>query len=204
MIINFDSLSPASVYHCMTQSLIPRPVAWALTENPAGDYNLAPFSYFTAVSSTPPLVLMSMGKKPDGTLKDTRNNILARKHFVVHIAHREMAEVMTETSRTLPLGDSELERAGLATVAFDGFPVPRLKDCRVAMACEFYELKEIGPNAQALIFAEVKHLYLDDAVATQDDQGRLRVDAAAVDPVGRLGASEYATLGGILHVPRPG
>ncbi len=203
MIIDFDSLSPASIYHCVTQSLIPRPVAWALTENPGGDYNLAPFSYFTAVSSEPPLVLLSMGKKPDGTVKDTRNNILARKHFVIHIAHREMAQAMTETSRTLPLGESELALADLPTVPFDGFPVPRLRDCRVAMACEFYDIKEIGPNAQGLIFARIRHLYLDDSVVTEEADGRLKIDATAVDPLGRLGASEYATLGEILHVPRP-
>ena len=51
---------------------------------------------------------------------------------------------MTETARTLPLGESELARVDLELVPFDGFPLPRLKDCRVALACELYDTQEIG------------------------------------------------------------
>ena len=203
MFLDLKDQSPAQIYHSMTQTLIPRPVAWVLSENPDGNYNLAPFSYFTAVTSDPPLILISVGKKPDGELKDTRSNILARRHFTVHIGHSAQAEAMTESARTLPHGESELDTTELQTVPFEGSPVPRLQDCRIAMACELYQVQEIGPKAQALIFAQVHRIYVDDDVVEVDDQGRFRVDALKVDPLARLGANEYATLGQLLYVPRP-
>lgn len=203
MIIDFADLPAAQIYHTMTQTLIPRPVAWVLTENPGGDYNLAPYSFFTAVGGQPPLILISVGKKPTGETKDTRANIEAQKRFVVHIAHRELAQAMTETSRTLPHGHSELDNVDLALATFDGFDLPRLAECRIAMACELYEIKEIGPNPQTLIFGEIKQVYVADEVTGKDSKGRLKIEADKVDPVGRLGGSEYVTFGEKLVVPRP-
>lgn len=203
MIFDFNELPAPQRYQYMTQTLIPRPVAWTLTENPSGDYNLAPFSFFTALGSEPPLVLLSTGRKPDGEFKDTRVNIEARKFFVIHIAHRGMAAAMTESSRTLPLGESELTRAGLEVTPIPGFPLPRLADCRVAMACELYEIQEIGPVPQTLIFGLVKQLYVADEAVARDEKGRTRFDARVIDPIGRLGASEYTTFGELITIPRP-
>jgi len=203
MYIELEGLSRNQIYMTMTQSIIPRPVAWVLSDNGNGGYNLAPYSYFNAVCSEPPLIFISAGKKPDGSHKDTRVNIEERHHFVVHIAHRELAEPMTETSRTLPHGESELDLAQLKLTEFEGFPLPRLVDCRVALACELYEIQEIGPAPQSLVFGKVRSIYVDDNVVSTDEKGRLKVHADRVDPIGRLGASEYVTFGEILSIPRP-
>ena len=115
MLIDFEDMDPKDAYHILTQTVIPRPVAWVLSENPDGDYNLAPFSFFTPITSNPPLLMISVGKKPaEGVSKDTRVNIEARKNFVVHIAHRDLAAAVTESSRTLPHGESELKNLDLA------------------------------------------------------------------------------------------
>ena len=208
MIVDLSELSTNQVYFHLTQSVIPRPVAWVLSlndasPNEADSFNLAPFSYFTPISSNPPLLMISVGKKPEGDFKDTRVNIETRRQFVVHIAHRELAGKMTESSRTLPAGVSELDYVKMETVPFDDFPVPRLKDCRVAMACELYEVQEIGNAPQALIFGEIKKLYLDDQVISENDRGRQKIHADRIDPIGRLGTDEYTTFGEILTIPRP-
>ncbi|WP_404363024.1 flavin reductase family protein [Marinobacter sp.] len=203
MIIDLEELTAAEIYHAMTQTVIPRPVAWILSENPEGDYNLAPFSFFTAIGSSPPLIMVSAGRKPTGEFKDTRTNIEARGHFTIHIAHRELAAAMTETSRVLPHGDSELANVDLELVDFEGFSLPRLADCRIAFACELYEIKEIGDQPQSLIFGEIKRIYIADEATGIDDKGRFRVDASRVDPIGRLGGSEYASFGETLVIPRP-
>ncbi|MDV2079367.1 flavin reductase family protein [Marinobacter xestospongiae] len=203
MIMDFEGMPSRQIYHAITQTLIPRPVAWVLSENPDGDYNLAPFSFFTAITSNPPLLMLSVGRKPEGEFKDTRTNIEARKQFTVHIAHRELAPAMTETSRGLPHGESELDRIGLELVDFDGFAVPRLADCRIAMACELYDIQEIGAAPQTLVFGRIRQLYVDDAAAKLAEDGRFTVDAATVDPIGRLGGSEYVTFGEVLTIPRP-
>lgn len=200
MLIDLATLSPNRIYFTMIQTLIPRPVAWVISDNGDSTYNLAPFSYFNGVCSDPPLIMVSIGKKPDGEIKDTRRNILERKHFVVHIAHRELAEQVTQSSAPLAHGDSELTRSGLPTEAFGDFSLPRLSDCRVAYACELYEHHEIGP--QAVIYGRVRQIYISDAIASED-QGRIKVDAQALDPIARLGGDDYGLLGDITTIPRP-
>ena len=136
-------------------------------------------------------------------MKDTRLNIDSGKDFVVHIAHREMAPLVTQTSATLPRGESEVEKAGLKICDFPGSRLPRLKDCRIAYTCKLQDLQEIGNAQQALIFAEVTQVYIDDSVIQRDAKGRVKVMADKVDPIGRLGGGEYATFGEIIYIPRP-
>jgi len=203
MLIDFHDLTPSQVYFNLIQTLIPRPIAWVLSENSDHSYNLAPFSYFSAVCSDPPLLMISVGKKPDGSHKDTRVNIEQRREFVVHIAHREMLEDLNESSATLPANVSEVDRLGLATEAFEGSRLPRLADSHIAYGCECYEVQEIGNAPQSLILGRINRMYVADAVCAEDAKGRMKVNAKALDPLGRLGASEYATLGEIIHLGRP-
>ncbi len=204
MFIDFEGMNPTDAYHTLTQTVIPRPVAWVLSENPQGDYNLAPFSFFTPITSNPPLLMFSVGRKPtDNAFKDTRVNIEERRDFVVHIAHRELAGAMTETSRTLPHGESELANLGLELTELEGSRLPRLKDCHVALACELYDIKEIGAAPQSLVFGRIKGVYVSDDAVHHDDKNRLKIDGAKIDPLGRLGGSEYVTFGDILKIPRP-
>ena len=204
MDIDLDQLSANQVYFTFIQTLIPRPIAWVLSDNGTGEYNLAPFSYFNAICSDPPLMMLSIGKKPDGSHKDTRVNIEQRRDYVIHIAHADLVEPLNESSATLPAGVSELSHLGLETVPFEGFSLPRLKACRIAYGCECYEIQEIGGVPQSLILGRVKRLHIADEVITQDAKGRIKVHADRVDPLTRLGASEYATLGKVFSVKRPG
>ncbi len=204
MFIDFEGMNPTDAYHTLTQTVIPRPVAWVLSEHPQGDYNLAPFSFFTPITSNPPLLMFSVGRKPtDNAFKDTRVNIEERRDFVVHIAHRELAGAMTETSRTLPHGESELANLGLELTELEGSRLPRLKDCHVALACELYDIKEIGAAPQSLVFGRIKGVYVSDDAVHHDDKNRLKIDGAKIDPLGRLGGSEYVTFGDVLKIPRP-
>jgi len=203
MQIELSTLNPSQVYFTMTQSLLPRPIAWVLSENEDGGHNLAPFSYFNAVCSAPPLVAVSASPRPDGSPKDTAANIAARRRFVVHIAHRELVEALNESSAGLPPGASEVAHLGLATAPLEGFSLPRLADCRVAFACELERVIELGPGPQSLILGEVNSVYLADEVTSRDGKGRLKVHADRVDPVSRLGPTEYAALGEILTLSRP-
>ena len=117
MVIDMASLKPAQVYFHMVQTLVPRPVAWVLSEIEQDKYNLALFSYFNAVCSDPPLIMLSVGKKPDGSLKDTRVNIERHKDFVIHIAQRDMLEDINASSATVAADISELEQLGIPVLA---------------------------------------------------------------------------------------
>ncbi|RUO36526.1 flavin reductase family protein [Aliidiomarina sanyensis] len=212
MMIDTAGMSGTAIYHLMTQTLIPRPIAWVLTKHTSGHLNLAPFSYFTAVTSEPPLLMFSVGNKVDGSGKDTKVNAQENGYFVVHIPSGRHAEAVTESSRALPAAESELDRLNhIKTVPFEGFPLPRLEDCAIAFGCRLHHTHAIPGAPQTLLFGEIKRVYLADEVARiqhlQKGDGqiseRLVVSAQDVDPLARLGADEYARLGEFLRVPRP-
>lgn len=203
MYIDFSQRSASEVYFTMTQTVIPRPIAWVLSEHANGSLNLAPFSYFNAVCSDPPLLLISVGVKPDGDRKDTWVNIEQRHDFVVHIAHREMLPQLNQSSATLPAGESEVEMTSLSTTRFQGSRLPRLATARIAFACRLHSIQEIGGAPQALILGRVDGVYVDDAVTSHDAKGRLKVHADRMDPLARLGASEYMLRGDLVNLKRP-
>ncbi|NRF16591.1 flavin reductase family protein [Vibrio coralliilyticus] len=202
MNIDASTLAPTQIYHLMTQTVIPRPIAWVLTESGEADYNLAPFSYFTPVSSNPPLLMFSIGKKPTGEIKDSTRNVLETGRMVVHIANADLAEQVTQTSATLPHGESEVTLAGLELIDFEGFELPRIKDCPIAFGCKLFEVKEVGETPQSLIFAQIEDIYIAPEVIG-DNQERLVVDALKVNPLSRLGGSQYANLDQTFTVARP-
>ncbi len=207
MHIDFASLSVNQRYHVMTQIVIPRPIAWVLTDNGElsgrqPSYNLAPFSYFNALCSDPPLIVMSIGFKPGGELKDTRRNILERNNLVVHIASQDCAEQVTASAAPLPHGESEVSRLGLSLVKQDAWALPRLERCRIAMACHLYDVSEIGPNRQGIIFCQIDEVFVSDEAVSLDAKGRPKIDAAIISPLSRLGASEYASLGEVFSSAR--
>jgi len=196
-------LSPADAYFTMTQAVLPRPIAWVLTENHDHSLNLAPFSYFNAVASDPPLIMFSIGIKPDGSQKDTLRNVEERDRFVVNIASVSQLADLNQTSATLPYGKSEVESNAIQTAEIDNFPLPRVALCKVALCCTTYELKTIGNNDQALVFGEIQSIWLDDDCAGINEKGRLKIDAAKIEPLARLGAGEYASFGQIMTAKRP-
>lgn len=214
MQLKFSDVSATQRYHLMTQTIIPRPIAWALTDSSdANDsnvrngsnenYNLAPFSYFTAVSSDPALLMISVGKKPDGSDKDTLANIIKNKKMVIHIPSAEQAELVTTTAATLAHGESELTAAGLTTTPFDNFSLPRLSQCDIAYGCELYEIKQLGDAQQTLIFVEIKELYINDEVLNTENPDRINIAADKVSPLARLGGGEYASITAPFSLQRP-
>ena len=203
MILDLSVLKPAQVYFHMIQTLIPRPIAWVLSEIEQDRYNLAPFSYFNAVCSNPPLIMLSVGKKPDGSFKDTRVNIEQRKDFVVHIAHREVLQDLNQSSATLDANISELDLLGIETTRFEGSRLPRIKACKLAYACECYEIHELGSTPQSIIYGKVNRIYIDDDITSINEKGRLKVHADKLEPIARLGADEYMSFGEIISLARP-
>jgi flavin reductase (DIM6/NTAB) family NADH-FMN oxidoreductase RutF len=204
MQIKLEELPTPQVYFTMTQTMLPRPIAWLLTENDDAGYNLAPFSYFNAVCSNPPLAIVSIGKQDDGRDKDSIRNIRERHEFVIHIASCDQLAALNQSSATLPPGESEVEASNLELTKVPGFRMPRLSDCKIAYFCERHDIQMIGSKKQqSLLFAEIKEIYVDDHCAEINDQGRLKIHADKIQPLSRLGASEYASFGEVLFAKRP-
>ena len=203
MIIDFSAIQSLQRYHLLTQTVIPRPIAWVLSQNDnASNYNLAPFSFFNAICSDPPLLVLSIGKKLDGSIKDTRRNILSGREFVVHIASLFQAEMLNASAAALDYGESELEGTQLSLVDLEGCAVPRIAEALVAYHCTLYDVHELGPNQQAIIYAQIHQLYLDDTIVKKEND-RLYIDAVALDPLARLGATEFSGISRPFAQKRP-
>ena len=191
----------------MVQAIIPRPIAWVLSDNDNNGYNLAPFSFFTGICSDPPLIMFSVGKKPSGKQKglqkDTTINIRKHKEFVVHIASTHFLDPLNKSAATLDQCESELDLLDLETTSFEGFALPRIIGARIAMGCSLYRIDEIGHTPQSIIYGKIESMYVDDEIVYKDDKERLIIDSARLDPLSRLGGAAYAGIGPPMAAKRP-
>lgn len=205
MLLDLAPLKPNTRYHLMTQTLTPRPIAWVLSASEEGEYNLAPFSFFSGICSDPPLVMLSIGKKSPEEAKDTRQNLLSGREFVIHLPSVSQAEDVTASAATLPYGKSELELIqNNELVEFPGSPLPRLKAAPIAFHAKLHKVDYLGNQQQAVIYAELIQAYVDDEVIHVDEEkGRYTLDTKAIDPLARLGGTNYAGIDKVFSVNRP-
>jgi len=212
MNINFEKISANEAYFAMVQTIVPRPIAWVLTQNTNDTYNIAPYSFFTGICSDPPLLMISAGKKPSGKEKghnkDTRQNIMDGKYFVIHIASSNQLELLNNSAATLDYGQSEILENNIEMTDFNidetnQFKLPRVKDCPIAIACQLYRLDEIGNTPQAVIYGEIKGMYINDEVIHLENKERLVLNNKKIDPLSKMGGPFYGTLGDELSIIRP-
>src|ERR1700722_1528915 len=104
MLVDCNQYSQDQLYFLMIQLVIPRPIAWVLSDNGNDTYNLAPFSFFNAITSNPPILMLSVSWKDEHTRKDTWINISERKNFVVHIPSGDQVHNVSASSTVLPHG----------------------------------------------------------------------------------------------------
>ena len=203
MLLDFKTLTANQCYGAMVQAIVPRPIAWVLSDNGDGGYNVAPFSFFTGICSDPPLLMLSVGMKDTVEEKDTRVNIRERRNFVVHISSTRHLEQVNTTSATLAHGQSEVDSANLELLEIDGFALPRIADCDIAIACKLYRIDHISNASQAVIYGEIQSITINDDLIVDHPKGRLQLDATKLDPLSRLGGSNYGGLGDVLVANRP-
>jgi flavin reductase (DIM6/NTAB) family NADH-FMN oxidoreductase RutF len=174
----------------MSQTVIPRPIAWVVTEN-NGIINIAPFSYFIALSSEPPTLLVSVGHKKDGSPKDTLHNTLETGKATICITPPDLVEKMFDTSQPLPYDESEADKFNIKTQKLlNEFP-PMVQGVPVAYFCNFFQKIEIGGTTIPLIY-KIESVFLDDKIIT--DNERMHIDFTAVGRIGKKFALEYKTI----------
>lgn len=193
MLIDFEEKSPSERYHLMANSVIPRPIAWILTESEV--LNIAPFSYFTPLSSEPATLMVSIGHRADGSPKDTLRNIREHKKCVVCIVDESHFEAMHLSSKGLDASQSELETFDIPVQkCIETFP-PMPKGIKVAFFCEYLQEVDLKGSKTIPLILEIKHLWLDDEIIS--DQEKISFELSSIARVGR----EYATLKKNLQTP---
>ena len=193
MIIDFKDRILTEKYALMSQLIIPRPIAWIVTQGEV--LNLAPFSYFTGLSSNPPTMIVSIGHRPDGTPKDTLRNLRKTKKCVVCMIEEEHLEAMHFSSKGVNADVSESELFDIPMEELiEGFP-PMVKGMKAAFFCEYLQEVDLKGSKTIPVIIEIKHLYINESIITDSEKMTLELDAIA-----RIGKS-YAKLGEKITPP---
>jgi flavin reductase (DIM6/NTAB) family NADH-FMN oxidoreductase RutF len=200
MIVETAALSERESYKLLISSVVPRPIAWVSSQDAEGLLNLAPFSYFQAVCPEPPTVVVSVGRRADGTWKDTALNAQATGEFVVNIVSLELAEQMNVTSGDYPPDLNEFEIAGLTTAPSHRVRPPRVAEAAIALECRLAQTVTLGhdPGTNLLLIGEVVAYYVRDDLCVNG-----LVDYERLRPVARLGGNQYAKPGEVFEMIRP-
>lgn len=173
-----------TLHRVLTTLVSPRPIGWISTVDGDGRDNLAPYSYFNAVSTDPPVVLFSAGTR-DGERKDTPRNALDTGEFVANLVTEPLAATMNETSAAT--AGSEFDAAGLERAPSTRVDPPRVAAAEAALECVVHDHLTVYDNT--VVLGEVVHVHVADDLTTDGT-----VDAATVDTVGRLGGPYYTRL----------
>ncbi|MFT3964366.1 MAG: flavin reductase family protein [Sphingobium sp.] len=200
MEFDFAQLSTADRYKLMSSSIVPRPIAWVTTRSADGFGNAAPYSFFNMMAADPPMVVLGMMRRPDGTHKDSAANILATGEFVVNLVRHADAPAMNFTCIDAPPGFDEAEAAGLTLAPSSAVRPERIASAPVAMECRLYQAIEAGQATIAL--GEVLRFHIQDDLIDVD---RLYVDTLGLDLVARMhGAGWYERpVGDMFQMERP-
>ena len=200
MLFDFATLSAQDRYKLLVSTIVPRPIAWVVTQDPAGVLNAAPYSFFNAFANEPPIVVIGIGARAEGDIKDTGGNIRRTGQFVVNLVAEENAPAMNVTAIEFGPEVDELREAGLHTLPSTKVAPPRIAESPVAFECELMQAIDLT-ESRSLVIGRVLAMHVrDDAVL---DPARCHIDTPRLNLVGRMhGRGTYARTGDTFELPR--
>jgi flavin reductase (DIM6/NTAB) family NADH-FMN oxidoreductase RutF len=198
--------SMQDTYKLMVGSIVPRPIAFVSTINARGIRNLAPFSYFTAVSADPPVVLFCPSFRPAdperglANTKDTLRNVIETREFVVNIVSEDFAEQMNLCSAQVKPDVDEFELSGLTPIASEIVKPPRVAESRVHMECRLKQVVEVSdkPGGGSVVLGEVLRFHV-----REDLLHSYRIDPDKLQAIGRMGGPTYVRTQDRFDLERP-
>jgi flavin reductase (DIM6/NTAB) family NADH-FMN oxidoreductase RutF len=200
----YKTSEPHGLPHDPFKSCVaPRPIAWVSSLHPNGNVNLAPFSFYNAVASDPPQVMISFtGYHEHGGEKDTLHNIKASGEFVINMVPLAMKDLMNITTAPVAHEVDELELAELACEASVLVKPPRVKDAPIHLECIFQqEIKlpcTLDDSINQMIIGEVIGIHIKDEVLVDG-----LIDLDKIKPLARLGYRQYSAVEEMFALARP-
>lgn len=176
-------------------AVAPRPIAFASTIDKDGNPNIAPYSFFNAFSSNPPILIFSSNRRvADNTTKDTLHNIEETGEVVINVVSYSIVRQMVVASVSFPPGVSEFEKSGLTPMASDLVKPFRIKESPVHMECKVREIIKLGDEGGAgnLILCDVVRMHIDEKVLDGN-----RINPHKIDLMGRMGRAYYTRASGM-------
>lgn len=186
-------------YKLLSGLIVPRPIGWIGTWRPDGTDNLAPFSFFNMVSSRPPAVMFSAGRRSGGDLKDSASFAEESGEFTVNIVSEDVAEAMNATSLSFPPEVNEFEMCGLTAVRGTVVSAPMVAEAPANLECRVIHAFDLGEaDGSRVVFGEVVAVHVRD-----DILDGTRIDHGALLAVGRLAGNDYSTTRDRFELSRP-
>jgi flavin reductase (DIM6/NTAB) family NADH-FMN oxidoreductase RutF len=175
--------------------VVPRPIGWLTSISQKGEINLAPYSFFNAVSEQPPMVMFSSGGR-----KDSVAFIEETGEFVCNFALRE---AVSKTGAEFPRGVNEMIEAGLDPAPSRLVRPPRVAASPCALECKLLQIVDLrdleGRASQRyVVFGQVVGVHIDDRFIKDG-----RLDTAAMQPLARCGYNDYAVVDKVFPMVRP-
>lgn len=182
--------------------IAPRPIGWISTVGSDGVCNIAPYSFFNAMSEKPHYVVFG-----SAGMKDTLRNVAETGEFVCSLSTWDLRDHMNTTSAAVPYGVDEFPLAGLTAQASKLVKPPRVKESPAALECKHFQTIHLPPAAPgqkegyAMVIGLVVGIHIDDKFVSNGI-----VDTGAMRPISRLGYMDYAvvTPETIFTMDRPG
>lgn len=193
MFFDTSELEPSITYKLMTSTITPRPIAWVTTRDHNGTLNAAPYSFFNAMGSEPPTLVIGLLRDPEKGFKDSAENIMSTGEFVVNLVPATLAEEMNVTAVQAPSQIDELALAGLDTEASQKIAPPRIKGAPVAFECTLFSAVVTGPK-QTIAIGRIEAVHVADAMVIDPERGH--IDNASLDLIARLHGSGWYVKGG--------
>jgi len=190
MLIDPAAESASFVYSTMIRAITPRPIAWVSTISPMGVTNLAPFSYFNGICSSPAALMFSPVNRPDGSPKDTLVNIRDNGEFVVNVVPFSIAQPMFETAGDFQYETSEFSEVGLTPAPSKKVQPPGVQESPIQFECEVIQIVPVGegPLAANVIIGKIVLMNIADNILDKDQ----KIDQAKLDTIGRMGGRSYS------------
>lgn len=200
MVFDCKTTPPGNLYKLLTGTVIPRPIGWISTVDSNGINNLAPFSYFNAVGEDPPHVMFSTVRTGNRN-KDTLNNVLLNRQFVVNLVTEDVVRQMNITSAPAAPDVDEFALSGVTPLDSLLVKPRRVKESPVNFECEMvhhYFLEDHSNGGAAVIIGRILLMHIDDSILMENS----RIDLVQYRPVARLAGSGYAKLGEVFSIKR--
>jgi flavin reductase (DIM6/NTAB) family NADH-FMN oxidoreductase RutF len=200
MEFNPDTLEASAIYKLLTGSIIPRPIGWISTIDENRINNLAPFSYFNMIGDDPPHVMFST-RRDNNTNKDTLNNVLTNKQFVVNMVTENLVEQMNATAQVVPAEVDEFELVGLTPIASTKIKPNRVKESPIQFECEMvhhYFLENHKQGGACIVIGRIVMMHIDESVLLEN----YKINMETYKPVARLAGSNYSKIGEVFSIKR--
>ena len=195
-----DDLDTADRYKLTTGLIVPRPIGWIGSRSTDGVPNLAPYSFFNAVATNPPVLLFSTGVF-DGIIKDSLQNIRDTGVFTASLVDHDLAVAMNDSSATLGPDVDEFEKTGLTAANFGQVDAPGVEEAKAVVECEAIREVEFGDKDglhHVITFGEVIAFHIDSQVLDGT-----RIDPVRLEALGRLAGTDYTTTRDQFRLDRP-